>query len=220
MPTQQPDADRHPRSSGRRPGDSGTRASILREARRSFGASGYRGTTIRGIARAAQVDPALVHHFYGSKDDLFAAAMALPLSPAGVIGTALAGDLDGLGERIVEVFVRTWDDPVNQPSLLGVLRALVTNDASADMARDFVTTQILTKVSGRLTGADRGWRTNLVGSQLVGLAMTRYLLRIEPLASASTGAVIDAIGPTLQRYLTGPVPMTPPRRQRMRTQSR
>ncbi len=194
---------REPHAGGRRPGESGTRESILREARRSFAESGYRGATVRSIAGAAQVDPALVYHFYGSKADLFAAAMELPLSPVRIIEGALDGDLAGLGRRIVAAFVRTWDDPAHQAPLLGMLRATLSNDASVGLVRDYISTQILTRLASRLSGADREWRTSLVGTQLLGLGMARYLMRLEPLASATPEEVVEAVAPSVQRYLTG-----------------
>lgn len=192
-----------PHPGGRRPGDSGTREAILREARRSFAESGFRGTTVRSIASAAQVDPALVYHFYGSKADLFAAAIELPLNPVRIIEGAIDGDVDALGRRIVAAFVRTWDDPAHQAPLLGMLRATLSNEASVGLVRDFVSTQILARLASRLSGRDREWRTSLVGSQLLGLGMARYLVRLEPLASATPDEVVEAVAPTVQRYLTG-----------------
>jgi AcrR family transcriptional regulator len=188
---------------GRRPGGGDTRAQILAAARPAFAEQGYDGTSLRAVARAAGVDPALVHRFYGGKAALFGAAMDLPAEPGALVRGLLAEGVDGLGERIVRTFLGVWDTPAAQDRLVALLRTGVSSSASADLLRGFVTDAVLEPVAGA-TGHDDGpLRASLVGSQLVGLAVARYVLRIEPLASADADAVAAAIGPTLQRYLTG-----------------
>jgi len=103
---------------GRRPGDSGTRAAILEAARASFAERGYDASTIRGIAGEAGVDPALVHHYFGTKEGLFAASMALPMTPGDVLPGVLAGPLDDLGERLVRLFLAVWDEPAARRPLI------------------------------------------------------------------------------------------------------
>ena len=120
-----------PRRSGRRPGDSGTREAILAAAKESFAASGYDATTIRGVGRAAGVDPALVHHFFGTKQDLFAAAMDLPVDPAQMVPALLADGVDGLGERLVRMFLLVWDSTPGQGPMLALLRSAAANDQAA-----------------------------------------------------------------------------------------
>jgi AcrR family transcriptional regulator len=188
---------------GRRPGGGDTRAEILAAARTAFAEQGYDGTSLRAVARAAGVDPALVHRFYGGKAALFGAAMDLPAEPGALVRGLLADGVDGLGERLVRTFLGVWDTPAAQDRLVALLRAGVSSAASADLLRGFVTEAVLEPLAGA-TGRDDGrLRASLMGSQLVGLAVARYVLRIEPLASADPDAVAAAIGPTLQRYLTG-----------------
>jgi AcrR family transcriptional regulator len=190
---------------GRRKGSPDTRETILGAAREVFAEHGYDGASIRAIASAAQVDPALVHHYFGTKEGLFLATVRAPIDPGAVIGGVLAGGLDGAGERIVRTFLSVWDDPVTGPAALAVFRSALRHDTSARILREFITTQILRRVVAALTGQDQALRGSLVGSQMFGLVMVRYVLRIEPLASAPTEAVVAAIGPTIQRYLTGDV---------------
>ena len=188
---------------GRRPGDSGTREAILTAARSSFGSAGYRATTIRGVARAAGVDPALVHHYFGTKDQLFAAAMQLPVDPVQLLPRLLSGGVDGLGERLVRNFLGVWDATPGQGPLLALLRSALGHEEAAAMLRDFLTSAILTPLARAAGGSSAELRAALAASQMVGLAVTRYVLRLEPLASAHVDTVAGAAGPTLQRYLTG-----------------
>ena len=188
---------------GRRPGGGDTRAQILAAARTAFAEQGYDGTSLRAVARAAGVDPALVHRFYGGKAALFGAAMDLPAEPGALVRGLLADGVDGLGDRIVRTFLGVWDTPAAQDRLVALLRAGVAGSDSAELLRGFLTEAVLVPVAEATGRADGPLRASLVGSQLVGLAVARYVLRIEPLASADAATVAAAIGPTLQRYLTG-----------------
>jgi len=197
------------RRPGRRTGDSGTREAILGAARKRFGDHGYAGATIRAIAADAGVDPALVHHFFGTKERLFAAAMRLPLIPGEVIGAALApGARDpglGLGEHLVRTALTAWDVAEVRDTFLGLLRSAVTSEQAATMLREFVTDSILGRIAEVASPAEAEYRAALVGSQVLGLALARYVLGLKPLATASTDDLAAAIGPTLERYLTGEV---------------
>lgn len=188
---------------GRRPGLGGTRERILAAARSGFGRTGYEGTTIRGIAAQAKVDPALVMHYFESKDGVFRAAVQFPVDPAEFIPRLLAPGLDGLGERLVRVFVETWDSPAGSP-LLGLIRSVVGNEEAAALLREFVTREVLGRLARALALDQPQLRAALVASQLVGLAMIRYVVKVEPLASARTDELVAWLGPTLQRYLTDP----------------
>jgi len=191
------------RRSGRRPGDSGTREAILAAAKESFAASGYDATTIRGVGRAAAVDPALVHHFFGTKQGLFVAAMELPVDPAKLVPALLAGGVDGLGERLVRMFLQIWDGTPGQNPMLALLRSATTNEQAAAMLREFLSHAILGPLA-RAAGPDRPeLRASLVGSQMMGLALVRYVVRLEPLTTADADTIASAVGPTVQRYLTG-----------------
>jgi AcrR family transcriptional regulator len=187
---------------GRRPGDSGTREAILDAARGAFAAHGYDGATIRGIAAAAVVDPALVHHFYGSKEELFAAAMDVPFTPSEALPVLLAGEPEGVGERILRFFLGVSDQHGGGP-FVALIRSVSSNEQAATMLREFISREVVGRIAASLGVADAELRATLVGSQLTGLALVRYVLRVEPLASARSEDVIAAVGPTIQRYLTG-----------------
>jgi AcrR family transcriptional regulator len=203
---------------GRRSGDSGTRDAILTAARQRFGSQGYDGASIRAIAGDAGVDPALVHHFFGTKERLFAAAMSLPAVPSEAIDALLAAErarlgpdfADHLGEVLVRGMLTIWATVDIRAVFLGLLRSSATNEQAVDMLREFVTGTILavlerSAVQG-LSPAERRYRAALVASQVVGLGFTRYVLRLEPMASAPAEDLVAAVGPAVQRYLTGALP--------------
>ena len=205
-----------PRRAGRRAGESRTREAILDAARRSFGEHGYDGATIRAIASAAGVNPALVHHFYGTKEGLFAAAMRLPVLPSEIIARAFGAARDRLGddfrahlgEIMVATMLRVWDTTEVRTAFLGLLRSAATTDQGLAMLREFITSTILAslvRAAGLGEDAEGRYRAALVASQVVGLGFTRYLLRLEPIASASVEDLVAAIGPTMQRYLSGDI---------------
>jgi AcrR family transcriptional regulator len=194
-----------PRRTGRRAGDSGTREAILEAARARFAEHGYDGATIRGIAADAGVDPALVHHFYGTKEKLFVAAMHFPIVPSEVIGRVAGTERDRLGETIVRTILGVWEHEETRAQSLALLRSAVTNEQAATMIRGFVTSAILNVIATVVQGDEPEYRASLVASQVLGLGIARYVVAIEPLASASAEDVVAAVAPTLQRYLTGDV---------------
>jgi AcrR family transcriptional regulator len=199
---------------GRRPGNQDTRQAILAAARKAFGERGYDGASIRAIATSAGVDPALVHHYFGAKDKLFLASLEAPLDPAELLPQVIAGDPDGVGERLVRTFLTIWDSPAGSAAA-ALLRSAVQHEWSARMLREFITTQVLRRIlrSLDLDPREEPLRASLVISQMAGLAMVRYILRLEPLASAAPETVVATVAPTVQRYLTGPLPVesaTPP----------
>jgi AcrR family transcriptional regulator len=198
------------RRSGRRPGKQDTRAAILAAARDVFAERGYDAATIRQIATGAGVDPALVHHYFGTKDRLFAATVNFPMNPAEYVPHVLGGgDLASAGERLVRAFVTVWDSPVGAAGV-ALLRSAVTNQAAARLLREFLTTQVLRRAMRILEihPAEAPLRSALIASQISGLGLTRYVLKVEPLASAAPETVVAAVAPTIQRYLTGD--LTPP----------
>jgi AcrR family transcriptional regulator len=188
---------------GRRPGAGGTREKILASARTHFGANGFAGGTVRGIATTAGVDPALVLHYFGSKEGVFRAALDFPVDPAEFIPRLLAPGLDGLGERIVRFFIDTWDSPAGSP-LLGLIRSVVGSESAAAMLREFVSREVVGRLAEALERDQPQVRASLVASQLVGLAMLRYVIKLEPLASASSEQIATWVGPAIQRYFTDP----------------
>jgi AcrR family transcriptional regulator len=185
---------------------------VLTAARAAFAERGYDGATIRGIATAAGVDPALVHHYFGNKDKLFLAAVEAPADPDELLPAVLASPRDELGAALVRMVLRLWDGPA-RPAGLALLRSAVSNEWTAKLLREFLVSKVLRKVVSSL-GFDpdvRAARASLVASQIMGLVMARYVLRLEPLASASPESLVAAIGPTVQRYLTGDVELPVPR---------
>jgi len=209
-------ADVPRRGPGRRAGESRTREAILDAARRRFGTQGYDGTTIRGIAADAGVNPALVHHFYGTKERLFAAAMRLPAVPSDIFTHLLAAERDQLGrefgphlgEILIRTVLRIWDVADIRTAFLGLLRSAATTEQALVMLREFVTSTILaglSQVAGLGDDAEGRYRAALVASQVVGLGFARYVLSLEPLAAADAEDLVAAIGPTVQRYLTGDI---------------
>ena len=194
------------RRPGRRPGNPATRDVVLDAARQAFAERGFDGATIRTIATAAGVDPALVHHYFGSKDQLFLAAIEAPADPADLLPEVLTAGPDELGFAVVRLLLKVWDGPM-RPAGLALVRSAVANEWTAKLLREFLMTQVLRRVVGtlELPTAEREVRGGLVASQLIGVVMARYVLQVEPLASASPESLVAAIGPTVQRYLTGGV---------------
>ncbi|HYT24936.1 MAG TPA: TetR family transcriptional regulator [Actinomycetota bacterium] len=190
---------------GRRPGGGGTRAAILDAARRAFAERGYDHATIRAVAEAARVDPALVHHYFGSKERLFVAAMDLPVDPVGIVAMLLDGDRERIGERIVGTFVSVWDQTANRNPLIALIRSAVSSDRAAVMLREFILRELFGRITDRLGMPDSRLRASLVASQLMGLAVARYIVGLDPIASASPAELVATIGPTIQRYVTGDI---------------
>lgn len=177
------------------------RTAILDAAREEFGAHGYDGATIRGIARRADVDPALVHHYLGSKEQLFVAAMQLPFDPSAALPALLEGSLDGLGERLVRFFLHVWDDPVRRAPFLAVLGSAMTNEQAAVMLREFVSQALLARLVSATGEPIDPLRVQAAVGQLIGVALMRHVVGIEPLASASGEDLVALLAPTVQAYL-------------------
>ena len=179
---------------------------MLAAARATFAERGFDGATIRAIAADAGVDPALVHHYFGSKDQLFLAAIRAPADPADLLPEVLAAGRDELGAAVVRLLLKVWDGPMRSAGL-ALVRSAVGNEWTAKLLREFLVTQVLRRVVGTLEvpAAEQEVRGALVASQLIGIVMGRYVIKVEPLASASPEWLIAAIGPNVQRYLTGDV---------------
>ena len=200
-------ASRRTSGRGRRPGGPDTRGEILTAARASFAERGFDRTTIRGVAADARVDPALVHHYFGNKEDLFLAALEVPIDPRTLIPEVFAPGLDGVGERMVRTFLGAWDRPENNQALVAFIRTAFVADETADLLRNGIEAVVLRAVIPQLRPAgDAEVRATLVASQMAGLIMTRYVLRIEPLASLPAEDVVSWVAPNLQRYVDAPPP--------------
>jgi AcrR family transcriptional regulator len=190
---------------GRRPGSPDTRAAILDAARDLFATGGMSGTSVRAIAAKAGVDPALVHHYFGTKDDLFIAALQLPVDLRTVVGPVVAQGADGAAERLLRTFLSIWDDPALQLPLLGLARSL-TDPVSKELMRDGFLKVVIGPIGEALGIDEPERRMPVVASQVMGLIFMRYLLEVEPVASMPADELVAIYGPTIQRYLTGPLP--------------
>lgn len=200
---------------GRRPGTGGTRDKILGAARAQFARAGFEAATVRSIASEAGVDPALVLHYFGSKRGLFRAAVDFPLDPALLLPRLLEPGVNGLGERLVRFFLETWDSPAGRP-LLALIRSAVTSDDAALLLREFVSREVLARVARALDSDEPRVRVTLAATALIGLAMLRYVVKVEPLASAPVDDIAALLGPTVQRHLSDALPVIRNRRERRR----
>lgn len=191
---------------GRPPaGGPDTREAILAAARELFAERGFEATTMRAVAGRAGVDAALIHHYFGTKDGLLEEALTLPVDPAQLL-VGVGDDPARLGEEMVRRVLTAWDAPEVQPRLVALLRLGVSHERAAVLLRDVLTRAVLVVVA-RHTAPDRPMlRASLAASQMGGLAMGRYLLAVPALAEASVDDLAAVVGPTVQRYLTHPLP--------------
>jgi AcrR family transcriptional regulator len=195
------------RKRGRPPGteSADTRDRILTAAREEFSERGYEKTSVRGIAKAAGVDSALVHHYFGTKEQVFEAAVEVAFSPAlKMRDVVLEGPLEGAGERMTRFVFGLWENPVTRKPLLAIVRSAVNNEAAATVFRRLVATQLMRRIAGELDTPDAELRAELAAAQLVGVAMMRYVIRIEPVASADVELIIARVAPVVQGHLTNP----------------
>jgi AcrR family transcriptional regulator len=202
-------AERMSHGPGPRADRDDVRGDILSSARALFASRGFRGTTMRAVAEGAGVDVALVPYYFGNKDGLFAASLELPVDPRQKIEEIFGGGLDGIGERVVRGIASLLDDPVAGPALLGLMRSAVTEGTSHDVVRDFVDNVIIGNYARHLNAPDARLRASLAASQIVGLAMARMVVGIEPLASMTVDELVEHVAPTLQRYLAGDISSAP-----------
>jgi AcrR family transcriptional regulator len=192
------------RRSGRRPGPSTTREAITRAARGQFSEFGYDRTTIRGVAREAGVDPALVLRFYGSKDALFREVMALPPAAAEALERIADGPRATVGRRLAELIIGLLENPETRAIVLGRIRSAVSHPEAAALVRETVTRDV-GRLTSALTDDQPEVRAVLAGTHVVGLAVARYVVLVEPLASMPAADVVEYAAPTFQRYLVGPL---------------
>lgn len=182
-----------------------TRAAILRAARRHFAAQGYEGATIRAIAAEANIDPAMVMRYHGSKAGLFASASAIDLHLPDLNGVERAR----LGEVVVRHFLTLWEGDLADDALIFILRTAVTNQAGATRLQTIFADQVAQPIAAALNDPGATRRAAMVGTQLLGLALCRYILHLEPVASLTPEILIADLAPTLQRYLTEPLAPVP-----------
>ncbi|HEV7193479.1 MAG TPA: TetR family transcriptional regulator [Jatrophihabitantaceae bacterium] len=185
---------------GRRPGPTETPGAILGAARDLFATRGYQGTSIRAVAADAGVNPALVHHYFRTKGDLFTAAMDLPLNPAEMVINILnTGPREEFAERFVRAFIRIWRDPETGPRLQALLRSAVATEDGAALVRNLAENVVLARASEAL-GVPK-IRVAVAMSHLIGLMLGATILQIEPLASAEEYQLVELITPPIARYL-------------------
>ncbi|POX58245.1 TetR family transcriptional regulator [Streptomyces sp. Ru62] len=183
----------------------GTRDRILAAAREEFSARGYEKTSVRGIAKAAGVDSALVHHYFGTKEQVFEAAIEVAFAPAlNAPGAVAEGPPDAVGERLTRFIFGIWENPTTRTPLLAIVRSAVNNDTAAAVFRRLVATQLLRRIAAQLELPDAELRAELAAAQLVGCAMLRYVIKVEPLASADLERIIARVAPVVQGHLTAP----------------
>jgi AcrR family transcriptional regulator len=196
---------RTPRT-GRRAGDSGTREAILEAARRLFAERGYDGASLRAIGAEAGVDAALVVHFFGTKADLLTASVQWPFDAETELERVLAAGRAHTGTALARLFVDTWDSLGDRNPIITLLRSATNEPAAAALMREFMSQRLIKPLLERVRTDQRALRGDLVISQLIGLGVARYILRLKPLADAPADVVVAAVGPALQRYLTGKLP--------------
>jgi AcrR family transcriptional regulator len=186
---------------GRRPAGKDTRAAIIDAARAEFSAKGYDASSLRAIARAAGVDPALVHHYFEGKSHLFAETMSLPVRPAELIVAVLTGPRAQVGERLAGTFFLMWDPPESRQRFVAILRSAVSHEDAARMLREFLAREVFGKVALSLGVPQPELRAGMAAAQMIGMAMMRYVIGFEPMVRASTDEIVALVAPTLQRYL-------------------
>nr|WP_221219566.1 TetR family transcriptional regulator [Prauserella isguenensis] len=176
---------------------------MLEAARAEFADGGYTGATVRAIATRAGVDAAMVNHWFGSKDQLFAeAVLQLPFDLSDVVATVTSYGRDRLGEGIVRTFVGLWDG-AGGDRFTAVIRSVTSSSDALDTLRGVLVAKVIGPVVATAAADRPELRASLCASQVVGLGMARYVARFEPLSSADPDTVVAAVAPTLQRYLTG-----------------
>ena len=181
----------------------GARERILTAARAEFAEHGYDKASIRGIAKGAGVDPALVHHYFGPKEKIFGAAVEVAFAPALQAQDIVSvGGLDTIGERLTRFILGVWEDPVTREPLLAIVRSAVANETAAAVFRDLVTMRLMVRVAGELDVPEPRLRSELAAAQLVGVTLLRHVIKVEPLASADLDEVIGMVAPVVQRHLT------------------
>ncbi|GAA4041860.1 TetR family transcriptional regulator [Arthrobacter methylotrophus] len=193
-----------PQRRGRRSGGSDSRELILAAARRLFAERGFDGTSLRQVAREAEVDPAMIHHFFKGKDELFAQSVELPADPAQVLAGVESLAPAQRSEAIVRAVLRLWESPA-QHGLVAFIRGTIGSKAKTALLREMVARTILSRIIAGLPGSpeEARMRGNLIATQIVGLMLMRYVVRLEPLASASPDEVVRLVAPNVQHYLTG-----------------
>lgn len=189
--------------SGRRPGTTQTRDAILDAAQREFAEVGFTGTTVRRVAAAAEVDPSLVLHFFGNKDGLFQAALRDATPTRGLVELAETSDVADLGKRLVSRYFELWEVPETAARMLAVVRGTSASPSASAMVAEFMSNAVMLPIAEAVGSEQAELRANLTGAHLLGTAIARYVLRVEPLASLDVETVVQCSAPVVQHLLTG-----------------
>jgi AcrR family transcriptional regulator len=180
-----------------------TRGEVLAAARTSFADKGFERTTIRGVAAAAGVAPGMVHHFFGSKEDLFLEALAIPFDPRVALRPVADGPPEEVGLRLARVMVTIWEDDERREPLLAMLRGAMTSETVASMMRDGFLRIVAASLGPAVAGPDPTLRLQLAVSHVLGMLLFRFVVRVEPLASTPAEELIERLAPALQHHLRG-----------------
>lgn len=186
---------------GRRPGGGDSRAKILDAALQEFADKGYDKASVRGIARRVGCDQALIHQFYGTKEQLFQEAVSLPFDAANVYREALTDRSRPPGARIVAAFFTAWDAPENRPKIMAMLKSAMSDTARASQVAEFITDQVFAPILPLVDGEDPAYRLDLIGGHLVGVLILRHALMLEPLTSVPVEQLVASLGPVVDHYL-------------------
>lgn len=188
---------------GRRPGGSDTRRAVLDAARRRFAEVGYARSTIRSIAAEAGVDPALVMHFFGSKEDLFRAVVEWPFDPEILLDQLVDIGRDEFAARLTRGFLTLWESTDSGPRLRAVFRSAVTEDVAAGLIREFLAEVIYARISTLIEKEGAELRIDLALGTLLGVAVVRHILQVDPLATVPLDDLVDQLSPSVDRTLFG-----------------
>jgi AcrR family transcriptional regulator len=186
---------------GRRPGTPDTREKILAVARRRFATRGYDATSLRGIATDAKVDPALLIHYFGTKEGLFTAATGLPTGLSEVFGGQEEPTLRDFAEALVRSYLRFVDSDQSRNAILALVRSAVSNEKAAAMLREFLAAELLPVIASRTRNENAPLRASLVAAQLMGVAMLRHVVRLDPVARATPDEIVALVAPVIEQYL-------------------
>ncbi len=170
-------------------------------ARRRFATRGYDATSLRSIARDAHVDPALLIHYFGTKEGLFIAAMGLPARPSEIFGELRSLPVRGAVEAITLGYLQLIDSDESRNAVLALVRSAVSSEKAAAVLREFLTAELLSLIGELTDHPDAPLRASLVAAQLIGIAMLRHVVRVGPVARASQDELVALVTPAIEQYL-------------------
>ena len=186
---------------GRRPGTPDTREAILTEARRQFATRGYDATSLRGIAADAKVDPALLIHYFGTKEGLFTAATGLPARLSDLFAGLDGSDVHESADALVRGYLQVVDSDQSRNAILALVRSAVSQEKAAAMLREFLTAELLSVLARWTQAPNAPLRACMVAAQLVGIAMLRHVVRVDPVVKASQDEIVALVTPVIEQYL-------------------